>query len=74
VRGAQQELHELQLDWQQLFCLQHLTFRHFGAQQLLACASESLMAMVNTATTTAASDNSLRVIAFSPFELNGHEH
>ena len=69
VRGAQQLLcwpqPELQPLWQ-LFCLQHFVRWHFCLQQLRAWTSVALIAKLTVATTTAASDNSLRVIACSP--------
>jgi hypothetical protein len=48
----------------QLFCLQHFCLQ----PQLRASTSDALMARLTVATTTAASDNSLRVIAFSPWD------
>jgi len=52
--------HELQLDRQQR------TLQHFGRQQLLASTSALLTTRLTAATATAASDNSLRVIAIPP--------
>jgi hypothetical protein len=53
----------------QLFCLWHFCLQHFCLQpQLRASTSVALMARLTVATTTAASDNSLRVIAFSPWD------
>jgi hypothetical protein len=69
LRGAQQLLrwpHELQPVWQQLLVLQHRVLPHPWLQQPRAWASEALMAKLTVATTTAASDNSFRVIVFSP--------
>jgi hypothetical protein len=79
VRGAQQERgaqqllcwpHPPQLFPQllpQLLCLQHFVLQHFCLQQLRAWTSAALIAKLTVATTTAASDNSLRVIACSPY-------
>lgn len=66
VRGAQQLLCWPQPLLQQLFCLQHFVLQHFCLQQLRAWTSAALIAKLTVATTTAASDNSLRVIACSP--------
>jgi len=71
VRGAQQLLcwHPPQPELQPLlqhFCLQHFVLQHFCLQQLRAWTSAALIAKLTVATTTAASDNSLRVIACSP--------
>jgi hypothetical protein len=55
----------------QHFVFWHLVLQHFCLQHLLpAWTSAPLIARPTTATTTAASDNSLRVIAFLLGELN----
>ena len=70
VRGAQQLLQppppQLLQPVLQHFCLQHFVLQHFCLQHLPAWASAPLMARLTAATTTAASVNSLRVIACSP--------
>ena len=67
VLGAPQLLHDERqqlVRWQQLLCLQHFTLQHLCWQQLRAWASSPFIARLRTATSAAATNNSLRVIAF----------